>query len=183
MGSMRTLFLVAPILAGLAVASPALAQASLGSSALARHDTKAPIDIDAARIEVRDRENQAIFTGDVKVRQANMTLEAGSLRVFYERGQGSNLTILRIDAEGGVTLVSPSERARGSYGVYDVEDRQLTMIGNVVLTRGDSVLRGQRLAIDLENGRSTLDGAAAPGTTTGNRVTGRFVVPERRSNP
>jgi lipopolysaccharide export system protein LptA len=172
------------ILAFVAVAAPAASQGGLGQSALARHNTRAPIDIDAARIEVRDRENQAIFSGDVKVRQAQMTLEAGQLRVFYERGQGDDLEILRIDAEGGVTLVSPSERARGAYGVYDVEDRQLTMIGNVVLTRGDSVLRGQRLAIDLENGRSTLDGAATGGTaSSGNRVTGRFVVPERRSTP
>lgn len=179
MVAMRPLLAVAL----LAIAAPAASQGGLATSALARHDTKAPIDIDAARIEVRDRENQAIFSGNVKVRQAQMTLEAGQLRVFYRRGQGSDLEILRIDAEGGVTLVSPSERARGAYGVYDVEDRQLTMIGNVVLTRGDSVLRGQRLSIDLENGRSTLDGAATGGSSEGTRVTGRFVVPERRANP
>lgn len=184
MSGMRSL----PILAllALAVAAPAASQSGLGSSALARHDTRAPIDIDAARIEVRDRESQAIFSGNVTVRQAQMTLQASTLRVFYEGGGDGAPTILRIDAEGGVTMVSPSERVRGSYGVYDVEDRQLTVIGNVVLTRGDSVLRGQRLAIDLENGRSTLDGASSgvagsPGS--GSRVTGRFVVPERRANP
>jgi len=169
------------------LAVPAASQTGgggLASSALARHNTKAPIDIDAARIEVRDRENLAIFSGNVTVRQAEMTLQAGQLRAFYERGQGSALEILRIDAEGGVNLTSPSERARSAYGVYDVEDRQLTMIGDVVLTRGDSVLRGQRLAIDLESGRSTLDGAATGGATgAGTRVTGRFVVPERRANP
>lgn len=182
MSAMRPLLFLA--LAALA-AAPAASQGGLGTSALARHDTKAPIDIDAARIEVRDRDNQAIFSGNVVVRQGNMTLQAGQLRVFYQRAQGDNLAILRIDAEGGVTLVSPSERARGSYGVYDVEDRQLTMIGNVVLTRGDSVLRGQRLGIDLESGRSTLDGASSGGATgnSGTRVTGRFVVPERRANP
>jgi len=46
------------------------------------------------------------------------------------------------------------------------------------------VLRGQRLAIDLATGRSTLDGAgnaAKPGAAPGDtgRVTGRFVVPQR----
>lgn len=183
MGSMRSLLLLASVAAALALPAAAGAQ-GLGSSALARHDTKAPIDIDAARIEVRDRDSQAIFSGNVVVRQAQMTLQASQLRVFYEKAKGEDLAILRIDAEGGVTMVSPSERVRGSYGVYDVEDRQLTIIGNVVLTRGDSVLRGQRLAIDLENGRSTLDGAATGGATgSGSRVTGRFVVPERRANP
>ncbi|MDO9488901.1 MAG: LptA/OstA family protein [Sphingomonadaceae bacterium] len=187
MDAMRSIFLLASAVTTLALAAPAASQSGLGSSALARHDTKAPIDIDAARIEVRDQESQAIFSGNVTVRQAQMTLQASQLRVFYEKARGDDLAILRIDAEGGVTMVSPSERVRGSYGVYDVEDRQLTIIGNVVLTRGGSVLRGQRLAIDLENGRSTLDGAgtgvAGGAAGSGSRVTGRFVVPERRANP
>lgn len=177
---MRKLAPLALILA-LAAAPAASQSGGLGTSALKNHDTRAPIDIDAARIEVRDRENQAIFSGDVRVRQGNMNLAAPTLRVFYERGQGSNPVIQRVDAQGGVTLTSPSERASAAYGVYDVTDRQLTMIGNVVLNRGDSVLRGQRLAIDLESGRSTLDGAATAGSSPSSRVTGRFVVPERRS--
>lgn len=184
---MRSLLPLAAAAVMLALAAPAVSQSGLGSSALARHDTRAPIDIDAARIEVRDRDSQAIFSGNVTVRQAAMTLQASQLRVFYEKAAGDDLAILRIDAEGGVTMVSPSERVRGSYGVYDVEDRQLTIIGNVVLTRGASVLRGQRLAIDLENGRSTLDGAGTGNVGgaagSGSRVTGRFVVPERRSSP
>ena len=45
------------------------------------------------------------------------------------------------------------------------------MLGGVVLTRGDSVVRGQRLVYDLASGHATVDGgsvggAAAPGTTT-----------------
>jgi lipopolysaccharide export system protein LptA len=168
--------LIAALLLGLAV--PAASQgAGPGASALKNHDTRAPIDIDAERIEVRDRESQAIFTGDVQVKQAAMNLGAATLRVFYERSGGGNPTILRIDAEGGVSLTTPSERARASYGIYDVSQRQLTMIGDVVLTQGDSVLRGQRLAIDLDSGRSTLDGATGGGARS--RVTGRFVVPQR----
>lgn len=176
-----------PILATGLLAAPAASQSGLGTSALKNHDTRAPIDIDAARIEVRDQERQAIFSGDVNVRQGAMTLDAAQIRVFYERAKDNNPVILRVDAEGGVRLTSPSERAQARYGIYDVEQRQLTMVGDVVMTRGDSVLRGQRLAIDLDNGRSTLDGAGtgstAAGTPSAGRVTGRFVVPERRSNP
>jgi lipopolysaccharide export system protein LptA len=175
-----------PILALGLLAAPASSQSGLGTSALKSHDTRAPIDIDAARIEVRDQERQAIFSGDVNIRQGAMALDAAQVRVFYERAEGNNPVILRVDAEGGVKMTSPSERAQARYGIYDVEQRQLTMIGDVVLTRGDSVLRGQRLAIDLDNGRSTLDGAAGGTTATTpstGRVTGRFVVPERRPNP
>lgn len=166
------------LVAAIVAATPAASQTGFGSSALRGHDTRAPIDIDAARIEVRDRDRQAIFTGDVRVIQGGMTLNAPAMRVFYERAGGGNLSINRLDAEGGVRLTSPSERASAKLGVYDVETRQLTFVGDVILNRGDSVLRGQRLVINLENGRSTLDGAASS-TGEGSRVTGRFVVPER----
>lgn len=162
------------------IATSAAAQTGSGGSALKGHDTRAPIDIDAARIEVRDRDNQAIFSGDVRVDQGSMTLNAATMRVYYERAGGGNLAITRLDAAGGVRLTSPSERASARFGIYDVETRQLTFVGGVVLNRGDSVLRGERLIIDLTNGRSTLDGSAS-GTGAGARVTGRFVVPARKT--
>jgi lipopolysaccharide export system protein LptA len=161
-------------------AGAAVAQDGFGPSALRGHDTRAPIDINAARIEVRDRDRQAIFSGDVRVDQGNMTLNAASIRVYYERAGGGNLAITRLDADGGVRLTSPSERASARTGIYDVETRQLTFVGNVVLNRGESVLRGDRLVINLDNGRSTLDGSASA-SGEGARVTGRFVVPPRKT--
>lgn len=166
--------------AALTLPLAASAQSGFGSSALKGHDTRAPIDIDAARIEVRDRDLQAIFSGAVRVVQGSMTLNAATMRVFYENATGGNLAINRLDAEGGVQLVSPSERVSSRLGIYDVQTRQITFVGGVVLNRGDSVLRGERLVIDLENGRSTLDGSASS-TDGGPRVTGRFVVPPRGS--
>lgn len=179
------LLLAAPAL--IALAAPAAAQQSAAPiSALRNHDADAPIDVDADRIEVRDADAQALFSGSVKVRQGDLGLDANQIRVFYRRAGSEDLTVLRLDAEGAVRLTSPSERASSRFGVYDVEERQLTMVGDVVLNRGDSVLRGQRLTIDLESGRSTLEGGARPGGDArseapgaAGRVSGRFVVPEK----
>lgn len=148
-------------------------------SALKRHDTNATIDVNADRIEVRDRENLAIFQGNVKVDQADMTLQAQTVRVYYQRGTGDRLTILRIDANGAVRLTSPSEKARGNYGIYDVKERQITLVGNVTLTKGESVLNGDRLQVDLDSGIMRLDGAPAGADQPQSRVTGRFIVPPR----
>lgn len=157
------------------------AQAAMAQSvsALKRHNTNAIIDVNADRIEVRDRENLALFQGNVKVEQADMTLEANTVRVYYERGQAENLTILRIDASGNVRLTSPSERAVGNYGIYDVRQRQITLVGNVRLTKGESTLNGDRLQVNLDSGVIRLDGAPAVAGQSSNRVTGRFVVPPR----
>jgi lipopolysaccharide export system protein LptA len=148
----------------LLVAAPfagAPASAQIGTSALRGHDSKAPIDVDAARIEVLDAQNQAIFSGGVKVRQAAMTIDAARIKVSYTRNGSSDPVIRRLDATGDVKLTTPSERATGRTGLYDV-----------VLTRGTTVLRGNRLSIDLASGRSTIDGSSGQG----GRVTGRFAV-------
>lgn len=166
----------------LLIAAPALAQ---GTSALKHHDTNAPVDIDAQRLEFLDKEKRAVATGGVKVRQGDLDLAAPTMKVFY-RAKGDQREVYRLDATGGMRLVSPSETASGDFGIYDVDRRLVTITGNVLLTQGGSTLRGARLAIDLDSGRSTLDGrggAAAPdaaGQPSG-RVSAHFVVPERKT--
>ncbi|API61053.1 OstA family protein [Tardibacter chloracetimidivorans] len=159
----------------LALAAPAMGQAV---SVLKGHDSKQPVDVDADRIEVQDRQDRAVFSGNVKVRQGNLAIDAARLRVAYRNASGQGLEILRIDADGGVQVRSPSESARGDYGIYDLNSRIITLIGSVSLNRGDTQVRGQRLVMDLNTGRSTLDGGnvASP---DGGRVSGRFVVPQR----
>ena len=164
----------------LMLASPVAAQ----TSALAKHDVDAPITVDADRLDARDADSQALLTGSVRITQGTMTLNADQVKLFYTRTGGKDPQINRLDAQNHVVLTSPSERATGRYGIYDVAQRQITLVGDVVLTRGESVLRGQRLSIDLDSGRSTLDGAGSGGSKTvpatgGGRVSGRFVVPPR----
>lgn len=173
-----------PLLAALALvlalpaASPVFGQAI---SALKGHDSKQPVDVEADRIEVQDRQDRAVFSGNVHVRQGSLAIDAARLRVAYRNAQGKGLEILRIDADGAVQVRSPSESARGDYGIYDLDKRIITLIGSVMLNRGETVVHGQRLVMDLNSGRSTLDGGAVGGSG-GGRVTGRFVVPQRSGN-
>lgn len=169
------------LLPGTAGLWPATAQ-GITTSALRGLDTRAPIDVDADRIDVLDQQNQAIFTGNVRVRQGTLTLEANRIRIAYARPAGSrgDPEIQRLDADGNVRLATPSERATSRFGLYDVDRRILTLIGNVVLTQGTTRVQGNRLTIDLASGRSTLDGQTSTGQP-GTRVQGRFAVPERRN--
>ena len=161
----------------LALAAPALAQSA--PSALAGHNTNAPVNVAADRIEVQDRADRAIFSGNVQVQQGNLRLNAGRVTLAYTNAGG--IEVQRIDASGGVTVTSPSETARGAFGIYDTDRRLITLIGGVALTRGANVLRGGRLVIDLTSGRAVMEGSATPGVTAGagGRVTGTFSVPRR----
>ncbi len=170
--------LIAPALL-LLLAVPAASQTSMQASALKGLDTGAPIDVDAARIEIQDASNQAIFTGAVVIRQGRLTLNADTVKILYTR-VGDAPEMQRLDARGRVKLVSPSETATANTAIYDVRGKLITMSGNVVLNRGGSVLNGQRLVLDLASGRTSFDsraGATTPGSS--GRVTGRFLVPQR----
>lgn len=148
-------------------------------SALKGHDSDAPVDVAADRIEVQDRADRAIFSGNVVVSQGQLTLTAPRLTVAYSSGGGVQLR--RIDATGGVTVKSPSETARGNIGIYDTQARIITLIGDVSLVQRDANVNGGRLVIDLDSGRAVMDGGGPPGTSRqGGRVTGRFTVPPRK---
>lgn len=171
----------ARVLCLLLVATP------VGAQGIRNHNSNAPVDFEADRIEVQDRADRAVLVGNVRVRQGTLSLDTQRVNVAYTGSVvGGNPSVSRLDASGGVTVRSPNETATGSFATYDLNRRLITMIGGVTLKQGANVLRGGRLIIDLASGRSIVDGraAAAPGAAgvtggSGGRVTGRFSVPQR----
>ncbi|GAA4828733.1 LptA/OstA family protein [Sphingosinicella ginsenosidimutans] len=172
----------------LLLASSASGQrATSGSNSLFRHDSNAPIDVSAARIEVQDRADRAILSGNVVATQGDMRLTSANLIVLYSNNPGAaagstgGVQIRRLEASGGVTITQPGQTARGQFAIYDVDRKIVTMIGNVSLVRNDARVQGGRLVLEMDTGRAVLDGGAAgaPGQrASGGRVSGRFTVPQ-----
>jgi lipopolysaccharide export system protein LptA len=173
------------------VASATLAQTQQqGISALKGHNSNAPVDVTADRIEVQDRADRAIFAGNVHATQAEMTLDTERLTVAYSNkpggaaaggAGGGGVQIHRLDAAGGVVVHSPSETAKGDFGIYDLDRKLITLIGKVQLTQGNNVVNGQRLVINLDTGRAVVDGGPPGVNQSGGRVTGHFTVPQKNS--
>ncbi len=155
------------------------------AQALANHDSNAPVSVSAASIEAQDRADRVLITGDVRVTQAGLTLTAQRMTVAYSRSGGTEIN--RIDAVGGVTVAKGDESARGNVAIYDLDQRIITLVGNVELRQAGNNLRGGRLVLDLNSGRATVDGRGAGrgpdgnpvAGGTGGRVTGTFSVPKR----
>jgi lipopolysaccharide export system protein LptA len=151
-------------------------------SALKDHDFKRAIDISADRLEVRTEDNKAIFEGGVEAVQEDLTLKADRVVVHYQSKkplgtEGGAPAISRIDVAGHVQLFSPSEAVKSEWGVYDLEERLITLGGNVFLERGEAQLQGDRLLVNLDSGVTTLETADTGTSATGEpgRVKGRFV--------
>ncbi len=171
-------------LSAAAAATAALAQVKQEQpiSALKGHNSNAPVDVTADRIEVQDRADRAIFAGNVHAVQGDLSLDTSRLTVAYSGGQGGsgNPQIHRLDAAGGVVVKSPSETAHGDFGIYDLDRKLITLLGNVQLVREQNTVNGARLVIDLDSGRAVVDGGPPGVNQSGGRVTGHFTVPQRQ---
>ena len=157
-----------------------------------------PVHIEAATLEVRDKEKQATFSGNVRVVQGDTGLRCKSLVVFYEQGDedadksdksakaadkaGKSMTaatpgpggaqkIKRLEARGDVVVTQKEQTATGDLGLFDMKTNTVTLTGNVVMTQGQNVLRGDRLVVDLTNGVSRVES----GKNGQGRVQGLFL--------
>lgn len=150
------------------------------AQAIAGFNSNQPVDYAADRIELQDRQNRVILSGNVVITQGDLRLTAARTTVAFTDAGG--LQIQRIDATGGVTVNRGNQSARGAAGVYDFDRRVIVLSGGVALRRNGDTLNGGRLTYDLNTGLATVDGrggtTAAPGAQPG-RVTGTFSVPNR----
>jgi lipopolysaccharide export system protein LptA len=129
-----------------------------------------PVRIRAAALEVREKDKQATFSGEVHVVNGDTELRCRSLHVFYDDDSGSakntkaadpgtsgEKSINRIEAKGGVTVVQKDQNAAGDAAIFNMRENIVTLTGNVVVTRGGTVMRGQRLTVNLTSGVSKMD--------------------------
>ncbi|MEG3084498.1 LptA/OstA family protein [Sphingomonas sp. PB2P12] len=155
------------------------------------HNSNAPINFSADHIELQDKANRAVLSGNVAVKQAEMTLNSSRMTVAYT-GQviGGNPQVSRLDASGGVTVKRPDQTAKSQYAIYDLNKRVITMLGAVTLNQGGNTVNGGRLTMNLDTGRAVIDGSSVGGssgatngggtvTQSGGRVSGTFSVPKR----
>ena len=163
---------------------------ALTATAASAQRAQGPIDFAADHMELQDKVNRVILTGNVRVKQGGMTLTAARITVAYTgKALDGSPQASRLDASGGVTVVDSDKVARGSYGIYDVNKRVVIMLGGVTLKQGPNTVSGNKLTINLDSGRAVVDGSGAvsapakpgapPTTSSGGRVTGTFTVPKR----
>lgn len=159
-------------------------------------DSKEPIKIDADKLDVLDKENKAVFTGNVVAVQGETTVRCTIMTVLYEgRGgqgaakpaangapatatatpaaapaapNGNDSSIKRILCKGPVTVVSKTQAATSDNAEFDRANNVVIMTGNVALNDGPNITRGEKLTYN------TVTGVANVENRTG-RVQGFFV--------
>jgi lipopolysaccharide export system protein LptA len=183
-----TVALLVPAIA--AAQAPRPAAAPPVQSMIQSQGQDQPVQIEAASLEVRDKNKMATFAGNVQVVQGDTTMKCQKLVVFYGQEVGiapsaaaapdakpagptmpkSAQNIRRIEARGGVTVVTKDQNASGDLGVYDLVSKTITLTGNVVVSQGQNVIHGERVVVDTVTGNARVESSNQGGGTAPSRV-------------
>lgn len=184
-GLIGVMTLAGACLAGLAWSAAAIAQTAPGKTKVGQKsgtpfagfggNSKEPIKIDANKLEVFDKENRGVYSGDVVAVQGQSTLRCTVMTIHYtssaaktggasaapaaapSAGQNS---IRKIDCNGPVSVVSGTMSATSAFMTYDAQAETVTFTGAVIIADCDNVQRGERAIYDVKTGRATVDSGA-----------------------
>jgi lipopolysaccharide export system protein LptA len=127
-----------------------------------------PVDIESDRMEIKDKEKQAVFTGNVNAKRSDVTLTCDSLVVDYSETKQSDGTtkseVTNLDAKGHVVIVTAKQKITGEWAKMNVTTNDVVVGGNVVLVQGDTVLKGPKLTANLDTNKVEVSGGRVKGS-------------------
>ena len=135
-----------------AIASPAVSQTT---TAPTEENATLPVEATADNLQVNSSENSAVFSGNAKVVQGVLDLQANEITVLFEEGAGN---IKAVTAVGQVKFTNGLETAEAQNAQFDVVSQVVTFTGNVVLRQAQTILTGNRLTYNITTSRSQMSG-------------------------
>ena len=116
------------------------------------------VDIEADRLDVNTKNGTAIFKGKVKASKPDITVKGDILTLLYDQ-KTRKVTLLT--AEGDVTILWKDKDATCSKAVYNLTNEVMVMTGNVVITRGQERVSGQKITMDKKNDTQVVEGSGS----------------------
>jgi len=151
---------------GLLLAAPASVGAQTANVSFGglKADTTLPVEVTAENLEVNQTDGTATFVGDVLVKQGEMRLSAGKIRVIYD---ATGKEIDKLIASGKVLIVNATDAAEAAEAVYTIASGEVVMQGNVLMTQGQTAIKGEKLVINLKTGTGRMEGGVTTTFTPG----------------
>jgi lipopolysaccharide export system protein LptA len=187
LGALAVIFVLATLNAQAAANKP-----TQGSPLLPGGNSKEPISIEADKLVYFDKEQKAIYSGNVVAIQGDTRLTCSIMTVHMTKTAAAGApaagapavkvadaapapsaessSVSHLDCAGPVTVLSKTQTATGDSAVYDKPQNKIWILGHVTLSDRGNVTKGDKLTYDLTSGQATVD----TGGTSG-RVKGLFL--------
>ncbi len=122
---------------------------------------KRPVAVAADHVAANEANHSLDYTGRVELTQGDQRVRADHVVVFTAAGGGGGSGPLgamqRMEANGNVFFVTPTQVIRGDQAVYEASTRTLVVTGQVILVRGDDVMTGTHLTVHLADNSAAFD--------------------------
>jgi LPS export ABC transporter protein LptC len=162
----------------------------------------APIDITAAKLDIKDAQKIAAFSGAVVAQQAETTLTSPELIVHYlsnavsdpdktdakaalkSAGQASNAgKVSHIEVKGPVVMTrGTTDRVTSDAAEFLADKEQAILMGNVIMTSGaDRTAQSDQVELDMRADSALLKGNVVVVSGT-NELRGRQLFVNRQSS-
>jgi lipopolysaccharide export system protein LptA len=138
----------------------------LGADAKTAQGDKDRINISASKLDYYDKEQKLIYTGNVVAVRGDTTLKTPLLIIFLDPKKpgtaagppSSTSQMRRMEATGPVTLISKDQIATGDSGIYEKVANKVYLDGNVSLTQGPNVTKGDHIVYDVNTHQAVVTG-------------------------
>ena len=183
---MRSFIALAAVFALATPIAAAAADKPTSDLALPDGNAKEPVSIEADKLVYFEKDQKAIYSGNVVVIQGDTKLTCSTMTIRMEKTAVAGTPVVaggerpvpssesshvsHMDCAGPVTVLSKTRSASGDSAVYDKPQNKIWLVGHVTLSDRGNVTKGDKLTYDLRSGQATVDTGG-----TSNRVRGLFL--------
>ncbi|MCI4679728.1 organic solvent tolerance protein OstA [Rhodoblastus acidophilus] len=164
----KAVFFAAALAAAPACAAPQKEPDQGSALLLPGASSREPIHISADKLDYFDKQQKAIYTGNVIAVQGDTRLKASSLLIFFDSkpgaakketvgpGAAANSGLRRMEGKGPIVITNKDQVGTGDSLLYDKPADKFYLIGHVMLSQGENVTRGDKLTYDLATGQAVV---------------------------
>ena len=144
---------------------------------------RAPIHIEADRMESDQQREAVLFAGNVEASQGELLIRADEMTVYYRKsGEAEKLaarqSIDSLQATGNVEIIKKDWVATGDLVDYEAEERKVILTGNTKVFQDNNMVSGDRVVLYLDEGKSVVENQ---GVGEGGRVKA-FFYPKKNND-
>lgn len=112
-----------------------------------------PIKIHADSMEYDNKQNRALFNGNVVARQGDVTMFADTMEVLY----GDQGKLNQFAATGNVKVIQGDRIATGQRIIFHNDEQKIVATGNPRIWQGDNVINGYKITVYLKEDRYVVE--------------------------
>ena len=120
---------------------------------------KSPINIESSSLEIFDDKKIAIFEGQVRVNQKDITIYSDRLELSYAfNSMSEDISIKKIVCTGNVLIEFDNQSVTSESAEYNLENNQIILQNDVIISKGEcNATKAEKVIIDFDPIKIKMD--------------------------